>query len=198
MRKTMFKKLFFVIFSAVVFLMFCGCGPLTSTVVQLNRERYTPQINPANYSSLQGKVILFDSIEDKSTNTVNLAYFNPEKTVGYQLFYSSQHTLSQPVVSFFWYSLKKGFEHAGIKIIEGGPIYDAELLMTINSLTDEEIRFNILLTQKGKAFCRKDYVVTVQKATIKDQEFLERRAYSMLDSIIHAMLTDKNFQEAFL
>lgn len=198
MRKTMFRKVFFVVFSAIVFLMFFGCGPLTSTVIQLNREKYNPQINPSDYSSLQGKVILFDSIEDKSTNTTNLAFFNPEKTIGYQLFYSSQHTLSQPVVSFFWYSLKKGFEQAGIKIIEGGPIYDAELLMTISSLTDEEIHFNILLTQKGKPFYRKDYVVAVQKTTIKDPEFLERRAYSMLDSIIHAMLDDKNFQEAFL
>ncbi len=156
------KNLSFRIFFLAVFLAatLYGCGPLTSTTVTLNREVYFSQIQPAEFACLKGKRILLGTITDQSSNTTNLNYFNPEKTVGYRLYYTSpQNSMAQPVVSFLWYTLKKGFEQAGVVVVEDGPLYDAEVYMTLQSVTDEEIRFNALVTMKGAELYKKDYAV---------------------------------------
>ncbi len=168
-----------------------GCSALTSTVVVLNREYYTPSLNPAQYKHLHGKRILFGSIEDQSTNTSNLNYFSPDRSVSYKLYYTSpQNSVAQPVVSFLWYALKKGFERTGVVIVEGGPLYDAELYMTITSLTDEEIRFNALLKQRGSELYKKNYAVRVPGGKMQDPAALEDRAYAMLDAMVKAILAD--------
>ncbi len=168
-----------------------ACGPLTSTVVVLNREYYSPDLNPAEFRHLRGQRILFGSIEDKSTNTENLSFYNPEQTVRYKLYYSaSQNSMAQPVVSFFWYALKKGFEQAGVNIVENGPLYDAELYMIITSLTDEEIQFTALFTKVGIEPHAKNYVVRIAGDKTTDPVVLEDRAYSMLDAIVKAILSD--------
>ena len=190
------KNIFFICMLLIIVII-CGCGPGTSNVVMLNREKYDCKINSDQFMKFQGKRILLSSIEDKSTNTTNLAYYNPERTVGYQLFYSSANSWSQPVVSYFWYSLKKGFECAGIKIEESGPIYDAELSLTFTSLTDEEIQFRLLLTKLGKLAYQRDYVVSMPKVETNEHAVLEQRAYRMLDSIVSTILTDPGFQQAF-
>jgi hypothetical protein len=163
----------------------------------LNREKYDCKLNPDQFIQFKGKRILFASIDDKSTNTSNLAYYNPERTVGYQLFYSSTHAMPQPVVSYFWYALQKGFECAGVKIEEGGPVYDAELALTIRSLTDEEIKFQALLTKMGQLACNKDFVIRMPKVETNEQSALEQRAYRMLDSIVTTILSDPDIQKAF-
>ncbi|MEN6318039.1 MAG: hypothetical protein ABFD82_04700 [Syntrophaceae bacterium] len=181
-----------------IFVIICSCGPATSTVVMLNREKYDCKINPDQFIQLKGKRILLASIDDKSTTTSNLAYYNPERTVGYQLFYSSAHSMPQPVVSYFWYALQKGFECAGVKIEESGPVYDAELSLIFKSLTDEEINFQALLTKKGMLAFNKDFVVRMPKVETNEQAVLEQRAYRMLDSIVTTILSDPDFQKAFL
>ena len=192
-----YQKIFFVSCMLFTIVIVCSCGPTTSTVVKLNREKYDCKINADQFIKFKGKQILLASIEDKSTNTSNLAYYNPERTVGYQLFYSSANSWSQPVVSYFWYALQKGFECAGVKIEESGPIYNAELNITLNSLTDEEIKFRLLLTSTGRLVYQKDYVVSMPKVETNEQAVLEQRAYRMLDSIVITILSDPDFQKAF-
>ena len=174
-----------------------GCGPFTNTVVQLKRDRYICAIDPNQFIQFQGKRILLSSITDESKNTTNLAYYNPERTVGYQLFYSKEHEMQQPVVSYFWYALQKAFECAGIKIEEHGKNYDVELSLIINSLTDEEMKFRVLLIKKGTLAHQRDYVVTTPKVQTKTLAVLEKRAYGMLDSIVLTILNDPDFQKAF-
>lgn len=187
------KNLSIRIFFIAVFLAatLYGCGPLTSTTVTLNREIYSSQIKPEEFASLKGKRILLGSIADQSSNTTNLNYFNPEKTVGYRLYYTSpQNSMAQPVVSFLWYTLKKGFEQAGIVVVEDGPLYDAEIYMTLQSVTDEEIRFNALVTMKGAELYKKDYAVRAAGEKTTDVAVLEQRAYAMFDDIVRVVLKD--------
>jgi len=178
-------------------LIICGCGPYTNNIVDLNRDRYVCKIDPAQFNNFQGKRILLSTIIDESKNTSNMGYYNPEKMIGYRL-YSGENTLQQPVVTYFWYSLKKGFECAGIRIEEHGLVYDAELSLIFKSLTDEEIKFTMLLTKAGKIMYQQDYVVKMPEAQSKDHAVLEQRAYGMLDSIVKTILNDPDFQKAFL
>jgi hypothetical protein len=176
-----------------------GCGPTANTIVQLGRQKYISHINPEDYKTVQGKRILFSSIIDKSTNTENLGYFNPERTVGYQLFYGlPDQGMPQPVVSFFWYALKKGFDHAGIIIEESSPIYDAELTMTFRSVTDREINFDVIFSRLGGLFYQKNYSVKNPNGQTTDKSVLEQRAYSMIDSMVKTILDDPDFKKMFL
>jgi hypothetical protein len=165
--------------------------------VQLNREKYVCRNDPNQFSAFKGKRILLMNITDESKNTSNLAYYNPEKTVGYQLFYSSQHQMPQPVVSYFWYALQKGFECAGVRIEEHGRIYDAELLLVFRSLTDEEVRFQAFLVRKAVSVLDKEYVVAMPKVQLVNKKALEDRAYRMLDAMVATILNDPDFKIAF-
>jgi hypothetical protein len=181
-----------------VFFLLIGCAvmPYPDKFIQLNRERYVCNVDSAPYKKLHGKRILLASITDNSNNTTNLAYYNPKRTIGYDLYYSTR-SMQQPVVSYFWYSLKKAFECTGVRIEESGPIYDAELTLTFNSLTDEKIIFSAVLTKIGKLLYEKEYIVVMPKVQKEEDSILEQRAYSMLDSIVRAILSDPYFQKAF-
>jgi hypothetical protein len=177
-------------------LIICGCGPYATNIVDLNRDKYVCKINPAQFNNFQGKRFLLSTIIDESKNTTNLGYYNPDKTIGYRLSYS-ESSVQQPVVSYFWYALKKGFECAGIRIFSYG-LYDAELSLIFKSLTDEEIKFTMIVTKIGKLIYQHDYVIKMPEAQSKDHAVLEQRAYGMLDSIVRTILDDPDFQKAFM
>jgi hypothetical protein len=177
-------------------LIICGCGPYATNIVDLNRDKYVCKINPAQFNNFQGKRILLSTIIDESKNTTNLGYYNPDKTIGYRLSYS-ESSVQQPVVSYFWYALKKGFECAGIRIFSYG-LYDAELSLIFKSLTDEEIKFTMIVTKIGKLIYQHDYLIKMPEAQSKDHAVLEQRAYGMLDSIVRTILDDPDFQKAFM
>lgn len=178
-------------------LMMSGCAPYARTVVPLYRDSYICRNDPGQFRMFQGRRILLTTIRDESKNTSNLAYYSPEGTVGYQLYYSSEHSIQQPVVSYFWYALKKGFECVGVRIEEHGPTYDAELSLTFLSLTDEEVQFRALLMRNGVLTLQKEYSVTMPKLPGTDKGLLEDRAYRMLDAIVDTILGDPGFQKAF-
>jgi hypothetical protein len=177
-------------------LIICGCGPYATNIVDLNRDKFVCKINPAQFNNFQGKRFLLSTIIDESKNTTNLGYYNPDKTIGYRLSYS-ESSVQQPVVSYFWYALKKGFECAGIRIFSYG-LYDAELSFIFKSLTDEEIKFTMIVTKIGKLIYQHDYVIKMPEAQSKDHAVLEQRAYGMLDSIVRTILDDPDFQKAFM
>ena len=196
MRSRSFK-VYFIAYVLIIFFV-VGCGPVVTTTVTLNRDKYTSTLNAKDYEAVHGKRILFHSIIDKSTNTSNLSYYNPEKTIGYNLYYKSpDSSMAQPVVSFFWYALKKGFDHAGIVIEESSPIYDAELTMTLLSVTDREIKFAVLFTKMGRIIYNKDYSVKSSDVKTGDVSVLEQRAYGMIDSMVKAILDDPDFKKMF-
>lgn len=193
--KSSSRQTAFILF-LLVFSLLIGCAmPSPNRMVKLDRERYICKIDPAPYSKLQGKRILLSTIIDKSTNTSNLSYYNPSQTIGYELYYSST-SMRQPVVSFFWYSLKKAFECAGIRIEEHGPIYDAELYLAFNSLTDEEIIFSAILSKMGKVLYSRDHIIVMPKVKTEEDSVLEQRAYRMLDAITTTILNKSEFQKA--
>ena len=82
-------KVYFLIAYFLIVFFIIGCGPVVNTTVMLGRDNYVSKIKPEDYKVLQGKRILFHSITDQSTNTTNLAYYNPEKTIGYKLYYKA-------------------------------------------------------------------------------------------------------------
>jgi hypothetical protein len=189
MMKSTSRKTIFILSLLVIFLMLIGCSTHGKVV-------YLCKIDPAPYSKLSGKQILLSTIKDNSKNTTNFYYYNPKQTIGYELYYSP-HGMMQPVVSYFWYSLKKAFECAGVRIEESGPVYNAELSLTFNSLTDEEIKFTAVLTKIGKLLYTRDHVVTTPKVQTDENSILEQRAYGMLDLIVASILNDPDFQKAF-
>lgn len=190
------KQKWFVCFVASILLcmILIGCAPSASTIVSLSRERYSPNINHENYTNYKDKVILLASIIDKS-GTPNLAYYSPDRTVGYQLFYTSSSTINQPVVSFFWYALQKGFERAGIVITPGDPIYDAEITLILRSVSDREIVFDVLCTKMGKRLYKRTYSVKSNGAPTNDVAVLEKRAYEMIDGMVLSILEDPDFKK---
>jgi hypothetical protein len=188
-------KYYFIAYLMILFFV-VGCGPVVNTTVKLGRDNYVSKINSEDYKAFQGKKILFHSIIDKSTNTSNLSYYNPEKTLGYDLYYKSPgEGMAQPVVSFFWYAIKKGFDHAGIIIDESSPIYDAELTMAFQSVTDREIIFDVYFTRMGKLIYKKTYSVKNLDVPTEDFSILEQRQYGMIDSIVKTLLDDPDFKK---
>lgn len=183
----------------LIIIFMVGCASTSSSIVQLSREKYVSQVNPKDYRMYRGKRIVFSSIIDKSTNTSNLAYYNPDKTIGYQLYYTlPQQGMPQPVVSFFWYALQKGFDHAGIIIEESAPFVDIELTMVFRSVTDREINFDVIFTRASKLIYEKNYLVKTPSVQTTKNSVLEQRAYGMIDSMIKTILDDPNFKKMFL
>lgn len=220
--KSRFRKITIVFCFFLLSSPFWGCAPASSVVkvIELNRERYVCKIDPVQFNAYQGKRILLSTIEDQSKNTSNLYYYNPQKTIGYKLYYD-YHSMQQPVVSYYWYALKKAFECAGLTIEEYGPIYDAELSLIFHSLTDEEMVFKADLIKNHKMPYSKILTVrmpeikvnvsqsisvlnTITKPSLsdpisaKDAKILEQRAYGMLDSIVTTILSDPEFKKALL
>lgn len=193
MKRTGCRVSFIVCALLVIFIV--GCAPMTNTIVTLGRDNYVPQLNPNDYKQFHDKQILFHSIKDQSANTSNLAFYNPERTVGYSLYYKRPNEgMAQPVVSFFWYALKKGFDHIGIIIEESSPIYDAEMNMTFRSVTDREIKFHVLFTKLGKKFYEKTYSVKTPDVRTDDAAVLEKQAYGMIDAMVKAIVDDPDFK----
>lgn len=183
---------FFLVFSSLL----SGCGvPTGAARVDLSRERYVSKIDPAQFQEYRGKAIIFPTIIDESKNTKNFYYCNPDETVCYSLFYSST-AMQQPLVSYYWYALKKAFESAGIRIVEDERFPDGELALTFKSLTDEEVQFTADLTKRNMAHS-KLYTVRMPKVEARRLDLLEQRAYGMLDSIVMTILSDPGFHDAF-
>ena len=172
-----------------------GCGPVASTVVQLNRENYIPKIDAAPSEKWKGKRLYLTRVVNGAANTSTFAYYNRQGSVGYALYYSHR-SMPQPVESFFWYMLQKGFEQAGVGIDEHGRVYDAELSIVLQSLTDEEVRFAACLAKAGKSEIQKRLVVTIPPNPTKAPHVLEERAYRMVDGMVAAILSDPDFQKA--
>lgn len=220
LKKTAFLLSFMVLTSSL-FGVEAVCSYQTSQWIELNREKYACKIDTAQFVDFKGKRILLSTIEDRSKNTSNLSYYNPEGTIGYALYYSS-HSMRQPVVSYYWYALKKAFECTGIIIEEYGPAYDAELSLKFDSLTDEEITFWADLIRNNKNTYAKSRTVKmpkietakidpfnnpVMKALGRDEtnplnpdaiNALEQRGYDMLDAIVTSILGDPDFKNALL
>lgn len=177
-------------------LLITACAPVTNTVVTLSRDRYTPKLNLDDYKIYNDKTILLSSIEDKS-GTPNMWYYNPDKTVGYQLFYASSSSINQPVVSFFWYALQKGFEHTRINIVTTGPVYNIELSITFTSLSDKEVQFDVVASKRGRLLYNRHHIVRTQDMQTTDTTVLENRAYEMIDAMVKAILDDPEFRKIF-
>jgi hypothetical protein len=178
--------------------MIIGCGgPLVSTMVDLNRERYICKIDQSQFREYRGKRIFLTGLVDESKNTSNFHYYNPKQTIVYNLFYSST-SMPQPVVSYYWYALQKAFECVGIKVDNGESYSDAELSLTFKSLTDEEIQFDAGLIKNKRLSYSKIYVVKMPIVETNKVAVLEQRAYGMLDSIVTTILNDPDFNKALL
>lgn len=184
----------------MIMISLAACGPLmVNTVVPLSRESYVPQINPEDYKLMRGKRVLFHGITDQSRNTSNFAYYNPGRTVGYELYYTLPNEgMPQPLISFFWYALKKGFEQAGIIIEDTSPIYDVELLLVFRSLTDREIQFDAQVRRAEKPVYEKSYAVKSPEVATADSAVLEKRAYGMMDAMVKTILGDPDFQKTLM
>jgi hypothetical protein len=176
--------------------MIWGCAaPRIIDVIDLSRDRYTCKMDPTQFSQYQGKRVLLAPIRNRSKNTTDLFYYNSERTVGYRS-YSSASADPQPVGVYFWYGLQKAFGCAGIRIEGNSTDSDAELALTLYSLTDEEVIFTADLIKEGKYTHSREYTVKMPK--MGRFELREQRAFGMLDAMVTAMLHDQKFEQVML
>ncbi len=183
---------------AALFIFISGCGGhLSDYLINVSRSQYHPQIDSAKYSILKGKTVSFYSVNINAKDVSNFNYYSDDYKIGYKLFYE-RGKLRQPVASYFWYTLEKSMQHAGLEVTPDGPMANVpEMVMTITKLTDSEAVFCIRLTKNNVLLFEKVLTVTQKLPPTSDSEELEKRSYLFLDTITEKILSDEDFQKAF-
>jgi hypothetical protein len=178
-------------------LLSCTYRPDADTRVKIRRDLYNPNLTQNELSPYRGQTMLFYSIVIDAKNIDNFSYYSPNRDVGYMLYYSPS-SMQQPLASFLWYALQKGFDSAGITVKESGPIKNVpELLISLTSLTDQEAQMRVSLMRNGVLLAQKDLVITMSYAPTKDVSELEKTAYLFMDKIAFSILTDADIKRAF-
>lgn len=183
-------------FLIVVFLAGCG-GHLADHTINVYHESYYPGLDASRHAALKGKMFSFYSIEIEAENVTNFTFYSPNHKIGYALYYT-RDKLRQPVASYFWYTLAKSFRHAGLFVMEQGPMNSVPILvLTFTSITDSEAVFRIKMTKDNVFLFEKKIIVTQILPVTEDYAELERRSYQFLDLMADHILSDEDFIKAF-
>lgn len=176
-----------------------GCSAGTSTVINIRRDLYNPDINESIHNLYKGRKIFLHSIVDESKDTTNFYSYNPDHSIAFAFFYKRQEW-QQPLASFYWYAYQKAFESMEMTIEEEKPSYDSpELAITFHSINSQKVCFHVLLISKSKPerTLKKEYCVTIPPPDRNDPAQLEKDAYKMINKTITAILSDVEFQTIF-
>lgn len=177
-----------------------GCGTSASTVVNINRERYSPALESSLKDLYKGKKVFLEWVVDSSKDADNFYYFSPDKNVAYEMAYKSDGW-QQPLISFYWYAYQKALESLGMTVEEQNPSKDSPALtVTFLSINSQELRFRVLLATKGASsqVFTKDYTITMPPVAGTDIKAMEVAAYRMIDKTMSTVLSDPEFQKVFL
>lgn len=164
-----------------------ACGP--ETLVQLSQTKYKPSFSTANFSDYKGCRINLVSFTNDAQNTNIWHYYNPDRTIYYEV--------QQAVHSYLWYTFRDAFRYAGIGVYEDSPhdgIHDFQLTML--SLNDQFFDFRVKLLKDGFMIMNKDFSVKMDSVKSKDASALEKNAYALIDKSVITILNDPEFHNA--
>ncbi len=183
-----------------LFTFISGCGTSASTVVNINRERYSPALESSLKDLYKGKKVFLEWVVDSSKDADNFYYFSPDKNVAYEMAYKSD-SWQQPLASFYWYAYQKALESLGMTVEEHNPSKDSPALtFTFLSLNSRELNLRVLLRTKGISpqVLTRDYTITMTAIAGTDVKAMEAAAYEMIDKTVSTVLSDPEFQKVFL
>jgi len=158
------------------------------TWVHICPSNYVPTFEN-KFSSYSGKTLCFADVIHEDPN-------NDLWTYKSKYYFKTWYEVSTDLPSFFAESFKMSFVYIGINICEseslpGMPVMRIILL----SLTDMEFKLKVNLVGKGVSFSK---IYIVKEPPPKSKEYLEERAYRMVGKMIENILSDQDFNRAFL
>ena len=176
-----------------------GCSPGASTVVNIRRDHYKPDMGQVLHDLYKERKIFLNSVIDESKDTTNFYSYNPDRSVAFCYFYEG-NSWNQPLASFYWYAYQKALESMDMIVEERKPSKDSpELTITFKSINSQQLRFHVLLISKmtpQKSFA-KDYTISMPQQDAIHPESMEKSAYAMIDKTVIMILGDPEFQKVF-
>jgi hypothetical protein len=172
---------------AVCVLLFSGCAT-SSVYVDISYDRYSPQFQAEKYSAYKGKYLFLSTFDNNAKNTSVFYYFSPDSKRKYGEY---------AIASYYWYCFEKAFNKIGMTVYkETAPSDIPEFIFKFDHLTDQKISYSITVKKRMNVVFQKKYEVTMPAPESEDKQFLENRAYEMVDSIITNILNDPGFAAA--
>ncbi|MDA8125817.1 MAG: hypothetical protein M0009_11590 [Deltaproteobacteria bacterium] len=192
-----------------------GCAGVGGGLkVAMKQESYAPAFRADAYKQFKGKTVLLYNFTNNAANTKAWGYYSADKKVYYEA--------PVQLESYLWSCFQKAFQHAGIKILDQSAGYygqpynpywwgyapppqaraalpknTAEFQFTLNSMTDQECKFQVLISKNGETKLQKDFTVTAPPPrSAEDKGELEKGAYRLVDQMVTAVFNDKDFQKA--
>lgn len=173
-------------FLAVAGLVACRAA---GTKVVIRQELYVPSFKAENLSAYKGTKVYLSSVNNEANNTSIWNYYSPGSAVYYEA--------TPALRTYFWDCFIKDFNWIGVKMAsDASEAPNMEVVMT--SITDQELKFRVILLAPGRSPFRKDYTVTMAPTQETDPAKLEQRGYRLVDEAFTAIVRDPEFQKAFL
>jgi hypothetical protein len=120
----------------------------------------------------------------------------------------------------YWRCFQKSFRHIGVNLVDYR--YDRsqptshdwwgkapnragsqashsipEFQLTLLAMTDQELKFKVIILRGGESNFDKDYTVSMAAATTDDVAELEKRGYQLVELAFTTILNDRDFQKVF-
>lgn len=211
--KTKVKGSFLAVF-CIMALVLTGCAG--GTKVTITHEKYSPSFRAGDYGRFKGKKLALSSFHNQAQNTKTYNYFSPDKKLTYEGNVSLE--------TFYLNGFTKAFRHIGVVLVDyvydddyryrpgyrhgywwghpGPGAYRAprgvpEFQFILLSMTDQELRFKVLIFRDGETKLDKEFTVTMAPAAAEDAAALERRGYQMVDLAFTTIMRDRDFQRVF-
>lgn len=205
----------FIVF-CIIGLFLTGCA--SGTKVTMTQEKYSPSFRAGDYSRYKGKKLVLSSFTNQAQNTKQYNYSSPDKKITYEGNVSLEN--------FYLNGFTKAFKYIGVNLLDytydddyrnrhgygyrhgywwgapgpGGykaPRGVAEFQFVILSMTDQELKFKVLVFKDGATKLEKEYTVTMAAAATDNTAELEKRGYQMMDLAFTTLVRDRDFQRAF-
>lgn len=163
-----------------------GCA---GTTVNVHRHLFKPDIPSSVAGFYKGKQIDLNTVINMDKKTQSWTYFNPDKTVAYKASVSLEYYVMDCFRDAFW--------STGMSVFYETPETNVpDMQLIIDSLTDVEFKFSVLVKKNAATTFKNQFVVTMPPAEKTDTAQLEKNAYIMMNKAVVAVLSDKKFQEA--
>ena len=212
------RKVINYVMCLVAALFLFGCAGVGGIKVNMKQDSYAPAFRAEDYGRFKGKTVLIYNFTNNAANTKSWGYYSADKKVYYE---APVH-----LESYLWYCFQKAFQHAGMKVLDqssyGGyygqpynpfwwgygppppppqgqqalPKNTAELQLVLNSMTDQECKFQVLVSKSGESKLQKDFTVTMPPTASEDKGELEKGAYRLVEQMVITVFKDKDFQKA--
>ncbi len=163
--------------------------PSCRTRVYVRSDNYMPNLQK-NFSAYNAKTLCLAEVIHQAPNADRWYFYSD---FSFRTFYEAVPDLA----TLFTDSFKRSFVYIGMKICDPDTSTDMPVMRVfLISLTDMEFHMQVNLAGKGLSFS-KTYVVKEPAPENKDEDFLEKRIFTMINKMIVTILSDKDFIQTF-